>query len=251
MVAKADVLKYLPRFMNHKKMLVWEQNTDDIYKEIEKSHELFSFDYDLIAGLFDTGDIYQTCKELWEFCKYNLTYNMESGDEQSSKSPSAILKEGQKIDCKHYSLFIAGVLDAIQRHEPQAWNWCYRFASYNAKGEIEHVFVVVFNRDKEIWIDPVLRSFNERKSMTYYKDVKPMALVRISGVGGPNNPEIEVDAKKAESDFLVALNLNLYQARDLFKRNPSVVNGPVRDWYAQNGLDFNQLLLILNNNLNG
>jgi len=53
--------------------------------------------------------------------------------------------------------------------------FAYRFASYNAFSKMfGHVFIVVYpNTKHEIWIDPVLESFDDRtKTPYYYKDLQ-------------------------------------------------------------------------------
>lgn len=244
MVTVEQLLKALPPLRNKSLYINYEQSTDEIREWVIITHEDFETDYDNIYKLFDTGDIYSTCRELWNFCKYNMRYVVESDKTQTVKSPSAILRSSG-VDCKHYALFIGGVLDAIKHNEFEAWDWCYRFAAYNSGKHIEHVFVVVKLKDgTEIWVDPVLRSFNEKKQPTFYIDEKPMALYQISGIGAQGE-SIEVDKGLAETNFLVMTNLDLFGLKTLMRDNPQIVNTQVRDYYQRNGLDFENLLNIL------
>lgn len=246
MVSRQKVLSILPPFKNEYRLVTWRQNTKRLTKEIVKAHEDYETDYDLIYPLFDTGDIYQTCRGLWDFCKYNLTYTIESEDEQSVKSPASILTPGQKTDCKHYSLFIGGVIGAIKANESEPWDWCYRFAAYDSSKEIEHVFVVVKTGDNEIWIDPVLTGFNQKKRPTYFIDKQPtnMALYSISGVDQGNGKVVTVD--NPEYAFLLMVNDNNFSLKTLLNDNPDVTNGTFRDWYVRQGFDFDHLKLVLN-----
>lgn len=239
-----EVLANLPVFKNEVTLVTWKQSTDSIIKEIVKTHKKYQGDYDNIYWMFDTGKISSTCEEIWNFCKHNLRYTIESEDEQSVKSPTAILTAGQKIDCKHYSLFIGGVLDAMRYNEGDNFEWYYRFASYSKNKTIQHVFVVVMDGNNEIWIDPVLEFFNERKRPTYFIDVDAMTLVSISGIGSAQKV-ISVERQKAESDFLILVNMDFCKLKTLMRRNMSVTYGPVKAWFDNNGFDFNQLLLIL------
>lgn len=246
MINIATVRKALPPFSNKRQLIKLDQGTDDIIKEILKTHGLFADQYDLIAELFDTGDIYTTCRDLWDFCKYNLPYNIEAGSEQSVKSPSAILHPGEKVDCKHYSLFIGGVLDAIRREYDEDWTWCYRFAAYDGSKEVGHVFVVVFDGNSEIWIDPVLSSFNYKKEPTFYIDKKAM-LSLISGVPDNDNAGVTIQANtaKAVSSFLYMLNSDCFSLKELFKNNPGVVNGAFKVYCEKNDIDFRIVQNIL------
>ncbi len=244
MVSKSVVLSLLPVFQNKKELVSWRQSTNALMKKIIETHEEYESEYDLIYPLFDTGDIYSTCRSLWDFCKYELKYTAESEADQTVKSPAGILQPNEKIDCKHYSLFIGGVIGAIKDNEAEPWDWCYRFACYDGTKTVEHVFVVVKLPGQEIWIDPVLSSFDYHKKPSYFVDKKPMAVYKISGVSEPVK-SATVGKRRAESDFLVLLNLNALSLKTLLQNNPAILNGSFKDWYITNGFDFDHLKVIL------
>ncbi len=181
---KNKLLAALPPFKNNSVLLHDDQSVNDIVNEVLQSHEIFKNDYDTIAESFYSPDIYTICQNLFNFCKSNIYYKIETEKRQTSRSPSATLAMGNG-DCKHYAGFIAGVLDAMNR-QGEKIKWYYRFASYNyGDREPQHVFVVVKDGKKEIWIDPVLDTFNQRQPIPdYYFDEKPstMALHRLSGI---------------------------------------------------------------------
>lgn len=246
------VINGLPPFGYRKKTIIPgnDQTVTDITQEILNTHRDYETDYDQIYPLFDTGNIYSTCHKIWDFLKYNLQYSAES-NEQSVKSPSAILHKGEKIDCKHYSLFTGGVLDSIKANEGESWDWCYRFASEDPDKKIGHVFVVVFDQGREIWVDPVLSSFDQRKHYTKIVDKRPMSLVKISGVN--NTPQViqpkmvtDVNTAVAFTSFLTMINMDLLSFKALAINNPTVTYGPVRKWLEANGFDFNQVINFLN-----
>lgn len=244
MVSIDKLRRVLPPFKNETYVIVDKQSTKDIVNGVLQKHRQYETDYDKIYKFFYTGNIYSTSRQIWEFCKYNLNYVIESEDLQSVKSPAAILQPGGSVDCKHYSLFIAGILDAIKANQNADWNWCYRFASYDTSRSPEHVFVVVKNNGSEIWIDPVLGDFNERLQPTYFKDKNTMALVSISGITGPQTT-ITVDSKEAENSFLVMVNQDVYGIKTLMKRNQAITMGSFRSWYESMGYDFNRLFNLL------
>jgi len=246
MVNKATLLKNLPPFLNRVEKIKDLQSTDDIILQIIRAHERHEVEYDEIYPYFDTGDILTTCELLWDFCHENLEYKAEPDKNQTTRSPSAILVNYDSVDCKHYSLFIGGVLDAIQANEVVDWDWFYRFAGYKFKKEVYHVFPVVELADgTEIWIDPVLDYFNEKMYPSYVIDKKPMSLTHMSGIGSTGTT-VQVDSRAAETQFLVLVNANWEGLKDLLNANRNIVNTDVRDYYTQNGMDFNQLLNILN-----
>lgn len=249
MVSKQTLVNNLPPFRAQKQLINPTQDTKDIEAQLLAVHKRYEADYDRIYKYFDTGDVYETSRLIWSFLKHNLIYHAESIDEQSSKSPSAILQPGENIDCKHYSLFAAGILDAIKRNTGDAWEWAFRFASDKSKKYATHVFVVVFDGNNEIWIDPVLTNFDQRKNWIYEKDVSPMALFHISGVDDEetlSSLPITVNDQHAFTSFLVMVGLNLAGLKDFLNRNMSVTNSDVRAYCQRMGYDFNQLLIILN-----
>lgn len=178
MVNKSFLVGKLSPYLGKKKVIVLNQNTSDIIKELIKSHKNNEFEYNKIYKYFDSSNVLNIAKNLFNFCKQNINYKIESGDKQSLRSPAAILINGSG-DCKQYSQFIGGILDAINRNSKRI-DWCYRFAAYNNNNDIQHVFVVIKINNREYWIDPVLSEFNERKQYNYKID-KKMSLYQISG----------------------------------------------------------------------
>jgi hypothetical protein len=85
-------------------------------------------------------------------------------------------------DCKHYSLFQAGILDSLKRKGKNI-DWCYRFANYKLFSTTpHHVFVVVKINGKDYWCDPVLNYWDQKKPYINKID-KKMSLYSISGIG--------------------------------------------------------------------
>jgi hypothetical protein len=188
-VTPSVLLYYLPAFENDWQLIKEDQYVRDIIKEVLDAHEIYAQDYDRICNFFDSGSTEQICKQLFDFCKGFIQYRVEDKKNQTTKSPSGIIVLGRG-DCKHYASFIGGCLDALKRAGRKI-DWFYRFASYDWLDDTpQHVFVVVNDRGKEIWIDPVLRQFNERympkhTPVDYQINVDTMALYRVSGIGLP------------------------------------------------------------------
>lgn len=177
-----EMLDYLPPYNEHSQVIVRHQDVGDIMQEVVAAHRYFASDYDVLADFFWTGNVYETCKLLWDFCKNEVRYVVEPKKNQTTKSPAAILELAYG-DCKHYAGFIGGVLDAINREFNEGIQWKYCFASYDKKEKLpQHVFVVVFDHTDDIWIDPVLNAFDERlqPAHSYYKTVNMLS--RVSGI---------------------------------------------------------------------
>lgn len=183
-VSKSVLLASLPPYMGSKQLIEKQQGVRDIINEILNAHDLYASQYDKIAVFFDGDNVEKIAKDLWTFVKKNVKYVIESEEKQTTKSPSAILTTG-KGDCKHYSSFVGGVLDALKRKGKKI-NWTYRFSGYKLFDKTpQHVFVVIKKPNgSEVWVDAVLSAFDERKSYTVAVDKKPknMSLYRVSGV---------------------------------------------------------------------
>jgi hypothetical protein len=182
MLSGKELLQKLPIYNGNIGILKYDQSTDDIITNLLNVHNEYKKDYDKIYPYFLGNSLYDTCNNIFNFLKRNVLYKIEPSTKQTLKSPSAIIAQGYG-DCKQYSQFAGGILDAISRNKKNI-NWCYRFSSYNDNKELQHVFIVAKdNSGKEIWIDPVLETFNKKKKYTYKVDKKPMALYKISGLG--------------------------------------------------------------------
>lgn len=187
---KRLLLGLLPAFTNQSVLIEKRQAVKDIIREVLAAHEVFASDYDKIAAQFYCGSPKKIAQALFNFCKQNIRYKVEPEERQTTKSPAAILALGDSVggDCKHYAGFIGGVLDALNRKGCPI-EWHYRFASYDMFDRTpQHVFIVVNDQGNEIWVDPVLGSFDQ-KLQPYHspidkrpKTVSNMPLFRISGI---------------------------------------------------------------------
>lgn len=175
----------LAPYQHKEKVLTSNQSAGDIINAMLAYHDLYKSEYDKLAPQFLATSDYGVGKKIFNFLKKNTKYKVESDKKQYIKSPSAILYSGSN-DCKNYALFTGGVLDALNRKYNSGVNWCYRYASYKYMDKLpQHVFVVINpNTDNEIWVDPVLSTYNERVQPTYIidKKVKDMALIALSGI---------------------------------------------------------------------
>jgi hypothetical protein len=149
-----------------------------------EAHKTYASEYDKISDNFYAGGAVQTAKKIFQFLKKNIKYTVDSEASQKIMSPSAIISIG-KNDCKNYALFIVGVLDSLKRKGYFKNKVFYRFASYRLLDEIPHhtFAVVVDDNGNEIFVDPVLSSFNERKTYFHKIDKSPkMSLYSVSGI---------------------------------------------------------------------
>ena len=218
---KNILLGRLKSFGGNSKMLVRDQQVPDIISAMLSAHKLYASEYDKISQDFYSGDGIQTAKKLFEFLKKNVRYKIESDKNQRIMSPSAILSLG-KNDCKNYALFIMGVLDSLKRKGLINNKIYYRFASYKLLDEIpHHVFAVIQDQNgNEYFIDPVLSSFNERKTYYHKIDKEPtMPLYSVSGIGAAKKKaaaKTVTPAAKPKEKKKIVLKIALAPARGSF-----------------------------------
>jgi hypothetical protein len=217
------LLGRLSPFANNRKMIVSNQSTGDIINQIIDTHKKYQNDYDKISDQFWKGNVKNTCKYLFTFLKNNVVYSIEPDYRQSVKSPAAILATGQYStggnDCKHYSLFQAGILDSLKRKGKNI-DWCYRFANYKLFSTTpHHVFVVVKINGKEYWCDPVLNYWDQKKPYINKID-KKMSLYSISGIGRTKKRRAaKIALFPARKAFLLLVRINFNKfALKLYRR---------------------------------
>lgn len=195
------ILPRLAPFRNNRRLVVKNQGVSDIISGIQHTHGRHASEYDRICPAFAARDPRDVGRKIWDFLKKNTHYVIEPDDAQTLRSPSAILTLGGNprvgVDCKSYSLFAAGILDALNRRGYQI-PWAYRFASYRIFDKMpHHVFVVINPGANEIWIDPVLPAFDYKKPYQYKTD-KNMSLYTIAGIGGRKQKRQEKKAQRQQ-----------------------------------------------------
>jgi len=184
MISKNAVLQKLAPFTNFKKVLIDDQNTSDIIQGILDNHENYQDEYDKISEMFIGDNEVETARNVFNFLKQNVPYYIEPIEKQTLRSPSAILSMKQGADCKSYASFINGIMNSLNRKGIFRVPMAYRFASYRYDTkEPQHVFSVLYPGTKnEVWVDPVLQKFDQRKEPVFIKDKKiKMALIAMSG----------------------------------------------------------------------
>jgi hypothetical protein len=197
----SSIYNKLTPYTNSKHTIVHDQQVSDIISAMIDAHVKYAPEYNKIAPYFAGRDAKTTARNIYNFLKNNVNYVVEDDDNQMIKSPSAILYTGKTTgsDCKNYSLFGAGVLDALNRMGFPI-NWTYRFASYKMFDKMPHHVFVVINPDTnhEIWVDPVLNGFDYKKQYYYKLDKKPkiMSLIALSGIGAKKKASPKKVAKK-------------------------------------------------------
>jgi hypothetical protein len=185
------LMGFLDPYKGKADKIVEEQTTGDIIEAILKAHREHAGDYAKISSFFSGGSKKDVARRIYNFLRKNVKYRIESSNRQTVTSPASLLAIGRG-DCKHYSLFAAGILQNL------GIPFSFRFASYKTfDRQPQHVFVVIDpGTDREIYIDPVISSFDYKKPYTYAID-KKMAVYKISGIGATKAQKAALKAAKA------------------------------------------------------
>jgi hypothetical protein len=188
MASRSTIISKLPAPKGNSIIVEENQTVSDIMSTMVYMHKKNEPFYDKICSAFLGSTVDATCENLWDFCKQNIPYDVETESLQTIKTPQRILrdaKNGIGHDCKHYASFIGGCLDGLRRKGAKI-NWLYRFAGYGIFDTTPgHVFVVVKDGKDEIWVDPVLDSYNEKKRYSFAIDRKVQsALGRVGCCDG-------------------------------------------------------------------
>ena len=194
MISKNLVLQKLEPFNNFKKVLIEDQNTSDIIQGILDNHDNYQSQYDKISDLFIDDNEVETAKNVFKFLKDNVPYYVEPIEKQTLRRPSAIISIKQGADCKSYASFINGIMNSLNRKGIFKVPLAYRFASYRYDTrDPQHVFAVLYPGTKnEVWVDPVLNKFDQRKEPVFIKDKKiKMALIAMSGTTNQSTASLE------------------------------------------------------------
>ena len=206
MISKNAVLQKLAPFTNFKKVLIDDQNTSDIIQGILDNHDNYQDEYDKISEMFIGDNEVETARNVFNFLKQNVPYYIEPIEKQTLRSPSAIVCMKQGADCKSYASFINGIMNSLNKKGIFRVPLAYRFASYRYDTkEPQHVFAVLYPGTKnEVWVDPVLAKFDQRKEPVFIKDKKiKMALIAMSGTA--TQPTASLQEMERYRDKLVNL----------------------------------------------
>jgi len=263
-VNKNYLLGKLSPFTNQRKLVVNEQQVNDIISAMLSAHKQYANEYDKISENFYSANALQTAKKIFKFLKENIRYTVDSEASQKIMSPSAIISVG-KNDCKNYALFTVGILDSLKRKGYFKNKVFYRFASYRLLDQIPHhtFAVLIDDNGNEIFIDPVLQNFDKKKSYFYKidkdpkmsiysisgifsKKPKPVATTKIDKTGITKAPAkkivLKISLAPARGAFLLLVGLNFIGLATKLKKAFVDNKQKTNDWWNNLGGNTNELL---------
>lgn len=155
MVSPEMLLAKLPPYRDEWELITPRQYVPEIIAEVMAAHRLFGGYYDQFSYMFYTPNPSEIAERLYAFCKQHIRYKEEGVKTQTTALPTGILSRGYG-DCKHYALFIAGVISSLNRLYGCCFDAAFVFAGYGRAKEAHHVFVSVYDpvTNEQIWVDP-------------------------------------------------------------------------------------------------
>lgn len=173
-----QVSQLLPSAENKAVLITDWQNSTDLIKAMASCHKANLPYAKKIAHLFKGSSDLETCRNVWDFLRYEVPYKIESGEAQKVKTLPRFLADSKPTmngdpvgnDCKMYAVFTNTVLNTLGIPSE------YRFVSYKGK-QPTHTYAVVPSMN--LVIDAVLPNFDAEKP---FKTKKDMALYKMSGV---------------------------------------------------------------------
>ncbi len=127
-----------------------------------------------LARLVDSGDMYSTCRNIWNFVYNHIRYHKDAEGFEQIRSPARAWHDRFKgVDCDCYTVFISSVLTNLKIPH------ILRITKYGGKN-FQHIYPVVPYGNSQITIDCVVDKFNYEEPYTEKQDTK-MDLQYLNG----------------------------------------------------------------------
>jgi len=192
-----EILNIIDAPKMQSEIIVRYHQIPDIVDGTLSMHKKSGTEYDKFSHLFWAGNDVDTARNIFNFVKQYIPYRVEKESDQTGKHPARILVDGisgKNNDCKHYALFICGIMHSLQRMGCDI-HPVYIFAT-DIKGQKEpsHVFAAIKTPGGLVWVDPVLNTFNQFHKYYLFNEYTPPAIMysHLSGIDtieGPREPE--------------------------------------------------------------
>lgn len=117
-----------------------------------------------IAHKFEGNTIYDTCENIYNFCRSRMPYKAEGVRlQRGMELPVIVHNLGRRMfDCKHYATFSTCILDAL------GIPYKLKMISQNFfDKDPKHIYVVAYDGNDEIVVDPCISRFDNEPRYNY------------------------------------------------------------------------------------
>ncbi len=133
-----------------------------------------------LARLADSGDLYSTCRNIWNFVYNHIRYHKDEDGLEQIRSPARAWHDRFRgVDCDCYTVFISSVLTNLKIPH------LLRIAKYGGK-DFRHIYPVVPDGNGQITIDCVVDKFNYEEPYSEKQDTT-MDLQYLNGFDDTND----------------------------------------------------------------
>ena len=138
-----------------------------------------------LAPLLKGSNVYETCKNIWEFVYHHIAYKKDEDGKEQIRSPARGWHDRfHGIDCDCYTVFISSILSNLKiKHK-------LRITKYK-QDHFQHIYPIVpTTGGNYITVDCVVDRFNYEEPYTEKQDTK-MELEYLNGVPSTNSVDVQ------------------------------------------------------------
>jgi len=138
-----------------------------------------------LAPLLKGSNVYETCKNIWEFVYTHIAYKKDEEGKEQIRSPARGWHDRfHGIDCDCYTVFISSILSNLKiKHK-------LRITKYS-QDHFQHIYPIVpTTGGNYITVDCVVDRFNDEEPYTEKQDTK-MELEYLNGIPSTNNVDVQ------------------------------------------------------------
>jgi hypothetical protein len=138
-----------------------------------------------LAPLLKGRNVYETCKNIWDFVYTHIAYKKDEEGKEQIRSPARGWHDRfHGIDCDCYTVFISSILSNLKiKHK-------LRITKYN-QDHFQHIYPIVpTTGGNYITVDCVVDRFNYEEPYSEKQDTK-MELEYLNGVPSTNNVDVQ------------------------------------------------------------
>ena len=138
-----------------------------------------------LAPLLKGKNVYETCKNIWDFVYSHIAYKKDANGKEQIRSPARGWHDRfHGIDCDCYTVFISSILSNLKiKHK-------LRITKYK-QDHFQHIYPIVpTTGGNYITVDCVVDRFNYEEPYTEKQDTK-MELEYLNGIPSTNNVDVQ------------------------------------------------------------
>lgn len=171
MLRKSNAAQSISRPKYKNETLTTFQSAEDIIAALKRAEKESRSASQTLSKFFNESDKKKVAAKVWYFLRNELIYFAEPKDNQTAKTINRMLYDctynNGTVDCKHYSVFAVGVLNACNI---PAW---FTFAGQNRSvKKPNHAYCSCLIDGKIYTIDACRKHFNSECRYFYKWDIK-------------------------------------------------------------------------------